>query len=201
MIKKVLIQRQLIFIFIISALFTASCGNDNRSYPRPRGYFRIDFPQKSYQQSNNNAPFICEIPKYSACSNLKSDNNQWQMNLQFPLYNATLHCALILDSNLHEHVDFAKTMAYKHQATARSIEEIPFINESENVYGLLYEIKGEKVACNYSFYLIDSTERFFRGALYFNQAPNSDSLQPVVEFLRDDLNHIIRSFRWTTVSE
>jgi len=193
-------------LYVLSALLLLaglvnSCGNDNGSYPRPRGYFRIDFPDKNYRLSARDFPFSCELPSYSIFSGSKSEGNQWQANLQYPGYNATLHCVFIADSNLVDHVDFAKTMAYKHRSNAKSIEEIPFVNDQEHVYGLMYEIKGEKVACNYSFYLIDSTERFFRGALYFNQTPNSDSLKPVLDFLHSDLKHMIQSFSWATAYE
>jgi len=188
-------------MLVLLGCLVSSCGKDNTSYPRPRGYFRIDFPDKIYRQTAEDLPFSCELPTYSIFSDSKREVNQWQANLQYPRYNATLHCVFIEDSNLVDHVDFAKTMAYKHRSNAKSIEEIPFVNTPENVYGLIYEIKGEKVACNYSFYLIDSTERFFRGALYFNQAPNSDSLKPVLDFLHSDLKHMIHSFAWATATE
>ena len=34
------------------------------------------------------------------------------------------------------------------------------------------------------------------GALYFDAAPNEDSLRPVNEFLVADMKHLIRTFRW-----
>ena len=176
-----------------------SCSKDDQSYPRPRGYFRIDFPIKEHKASSSILPFSFDHPTYSRVTQIKSDGQQWQTNLEFPLFNATLHCAYFNDSNLTEHVRFAKTMAYKHKSTAQSIDEVPYRNPTNNVYGLLYDIKGEKVASNYSFYLMDSSSRFFRGSFYFNQTPNADSLKPVLAYLKKDLDHLIQSFAWTTV--
>jgi hypothetical protein len=35
-----------------------------------------------------------------------------------------------------------------------------------------------------------------RGALYFNVVPNIDSLKVVVDFLRKDIVHMIKTFEW-----
>ena len=50
------------------------------------------------------------------------------------------------------------------------------------------------------FYLTDSTNHFLRGALYFNTEVN-DSIAPVSIFLKDDIKHLIESFRWIEKSE
>ena len=188
---------KLVITFFTLGLMMFACSEDDKSYPRPRGYFRIDFPVKTYQTSSSILPFQFDHPTYSQLSQTKSDGRQCQTNLEFPRYNATLHCAYLNDSNLNEHIRFAKTMAYKHKSTAQSIDEIPFRNDSSNVFGLLYDIQGEKVASNYSFYIMDRSSRFFRGSFYFNQTPNSDSLKPVLAFLKKDLDRLIQSFSWS----
>ncbi len=172
-------------------------GSDDTSYPRPRGYFRIDFPEKKYEPIHDSlAPFSFETPWYSNIANAETDGTQWKANLQFGWYNATLHCFYIKDSNLAAHVDFAREMAYTHKEMARKIEPVPLLHPENDTYGLMYEIEGEKVASNYSFYLIDSVNQYFRGALYFNQKPNSDSLAPVIDYLKADIDHLISTFKW-----
>jgi hypothetical protein len=37
---------------------------------------------------------------------------------------------------------------------------------------------------------------FLRGALYFNTAPNIDSMGPVVDFVKKDMDHLIETFQW-----
>jgi gliding motility-associated lipoprotein GldD len=181
---------------ILLLIMMISCGSDETAYPRPRGFYRIDFPEKKYERTSEALPFSFERPIYSNLQGTQTDGAQFQTNVQFGWYNATLYCSYKQDTNLVEHVSFAKKMAYEHQRVARSIEEVPFLNKEENVYGLMYAIDGDQVASNYSFYLMDSVDRFFRGSFYFNETPNADSLQPVLDFLKEDLDHIIQSFRW-----
>jgi hypothetical protein len=52
------------------------------------------------------------------------------------------------------------------------------------------------VACNYIFYLTDSTDNFFAGSVFFEVVPNYDSLQPVLEFVKEDIQHLIETFEW-----
>ncbi|NOZ45910.1 MAG: gliding motility lipoprotein GldD, partial [Chlorobi bacterium] len=70
-----------------------------------------------------------------------------------------------------------------------------FINYDDNVYGILYDIKGN-AASSINFFVTDSTQHFLRGALYFNSKPNKDSLAPVVDFIRKDIVHLMETFKW-----
>jgi len=49
-------------------------------------------------------------------------------------------------------------------------------------------------------FVTDTTRHFLRGALYFDTAPNEDSLGIVNQFLEKDMDHLINSFRWKTPS-
>jgi gliding motility-associated lipoprotein GldD len=60
---------------------------------------------------------------------------------------------------------------------------------------LIYEIGGN-AASSIQFFLTDSTKHFIRGALYFNVAPNTDSISPVVDFVKKDIYHMIKTFEW-----
>jgi gliding motility-associated lipoprotein GldD len=52
------------------------------------------------------------------------------------------------------------------------------------------------VASAVQFFITDSTEHFLRGSLYFNCRPNRDSLNPVIDFLREDILHLIETTEW-----
>ena len=69
-------------------------------------------------------------------------------------------------------------------------------NEEHQVYGLFIEMDGKGVATPMQFYLTDSTKNFVRGALYFNFQPDNDSMQPVINFIRKDIDHMINTFEW-----
>ena len=87
-------------------------------------------------------------------------------------------------------------MAYKHIPKASSIETRVIINPEDDVYGLIYEINGMGAASPYQFFVTDSSSHFLRGALYFNITPNNDSLAPVIDFIKEDIEHLILSLRW-----
>ena len=70
------------------------------------------------------------------------------------------------------------------------------INPERDVYGLMYFLEGEGVASPLQFYVTDSTRHFLRGSLYFNIYPNNDSLQPVIDFITDDVRHLITTLEW-----
>jgi gliding motility-associated lipoprotein GldD len=102
---------------------------------------------------------------------------------------------------LREYVADAFTFVDKHQGKASRIQEMDLgelnLGTPENrVYGVLFVIRGVGVASTYQFYVTDSSKHFVRGALYFNHAPNNDSLAPVIDFLKSDINHLIETFTW-----
>ena len=85
-------------------------------------------------------------------------------------------------------------MAYKHNIVADAISEQLYINDSLKVYGLLYDYKGV-TATSVQFFLTDSINHFFRGALYFNTEV-CDSILPLNNFLKEDVKHLIETFHW-----
>ena len=87
-------------------------------------------------------------------------------------------------------------MLTKHLQKASGIRDSLIINDEHKVYGMLIEMDGSTVATPLQFYLTDSTHNFVRGALYFNFLPNNDSMQPVINYIRQDIDQIIRTFEW-----
>jgi gliding motility-associated lipoprotein GldD len=82
-----------------------------------------------------------------------------------------------------------------HISRADAISEMQFINDSAKIYGILYDLKGN-VATAVQFYMTDSVRHFLRGSLYFQATPNSDSLEPVVKYFREDIITLIETLRW-----
>ncbi|OYT16688.1 MAG: gliding motility lipoprotein GldD, partial [Bacteroidetes bacterium 4572_77] len=87
-------------------------------------------------------------------------------------------------------------MMNKHIPKANAINENMYLNPIQHVYGLTYDIQGSQAASPFQFYVTDSTQHFFRGALYFNFTPNNDSLQPVIDYLKKDIQVLIESLEW-----
>jgi gliding motility-associated lipoprotein GldD len=68
-------------------------------------------------------------------------------------------------------------------------------NPEQHVYGMVYEIGGN-AASSIQFHVTDSSQNFLRGALYFYAMPNADSLAPVISFVRSDIDHLLKTFKW-----
>lgn len=185
------------FSFCLAAL--SSCQNESYT-PKPRGYFKIDFPEKEYYEIDTGCPYTFEIPQYSK---LISDHSKealpcWK-NLDFPEFNARLHISYFkineTIAKLDNLTEDARKFVFKHTSKATAIDQKTIKFSKKNIYGLEYYIRGN-TASNIQFYLTDSTENYLRAALYFNEKPNLDSIQPVLEFIQEDIDNLIDSFAW-----
>jgi len=59
----------------------------------------------------------------------------------------------------------------------------------------MFEIEGD-VATPIQFFLSDSTNHFFRASLYFENKVQVDSMAPVYEFVRQDIDTLLSTFYW-----
>ncbi|MGQ7870022.1 gliding motility lipoprotein GldD [Sunxiuqinia sp. sy24] len=186
-----------LFLIVILIVLLASCQKEYT--PKPRGYFRIDFPEKSYHGLSKDLPYSFEIADYStprsAPDSENSANSAW-MTISTPANKADLHLSYAhLNKDLQKHLEESRRLAYDHTIKADAIEERLFINPEQNVYGTIYYIEGN-AASPIQFFLTDSTEHFLRGALYIREVPNIDSIRPVIDFLKPDIIHLVETTRW-----
>lgn len=175
---------------LIVGLFWA-CGN---SYtPKPSGFSRIDFPEKSLSYFSSDCPFVFQKAAYCDV-NFNYDNKCW-FDLNFNNLNGKVHMSYKeLNNNLNEFTEDSRTLAYKHAQIAEAISEQLFTKDSLKVYGMVYTFQG-KTATPMQFYLTDSVKHFVRGALYFD-TPLNDSITPISNFVKDDIYQLIESWEW-----
>jgi len=185
-----------IVLLLLIGLMT-SCSSSPKA-PKPRGYFRIDLPKKQYILLDSTFPYSFEYPTYASVNpDLHSPNEKYWINLDFKAFKATLHLSYkSIDGDLITFLEDAHTLVTKHIPKADAIYDSLIVDRKRNVFGLTYEIEGSGAASPYQFFLTDSTTHFLRGALYFNIAPNNDSLQPVIEFIQQDIEHLIATLKW-----
>lgn len=186
------------FVTIVILLITTYSCEERKVYtPKPLGYFRIDLPEKKYTQFDSTYPYKFIYPQYAKIKPvIAKDNELYWINLDFPKMNATVH--LSYKDNKDDLLQFladARTFAYKHTVKAEAINEKTFDNKQKKVFGVYYDIRGE-AASNTQFFLTDSISKFVRGALYFNVPPNKDSLEPVKNFIQEDIYKLIENFEW-----
>jgi gliding motility-associated lipoprotein GldD len=189
------ILNKICIITLILIVFTACSEN---YVPKPRAYHRIDLPEKEYKLFDDKMyPYTYEIPVYSNVTPYEAKNELFWANVNFPNFNAAINLSYkALRNNLNEHIADAMTFVDRHQSKATRIRELEFNDPKNRIYGMLFDIRGTDVASMYQFYLTDSLKHFIRGALYFNHSPNNDSLAPVIEFLKKDMDHLIETFQW-----
>jgi gliding motility-associated lipoprotein GldD len=196
-------MKYILFFLIGSIFFLFSCSEEDEVFtPKPKAFMRIEFPEKKYITYDSTCPFTFDMPNYSVISYDKNANHEpcW-FNVNYIPFHAQLHISYkSLNNNLRNMVEDSRELAIKHQIKASGLEQSEVIIDSNKVYGLIYDISGN-TASSMQFYLTDSSKHFLRGSLYFNVAPNIDSLQIVVDFLKKDIHQMIKSFRWKDNSQ
>lgn len=182
------------FVFLVACFVLISC--DEEYQPLPVGQLRIALPDHEYVAINGGCPYSMEIPIYSRILPKSApDGNCWS-NLNMPALRAIIHLTYRrLDGDLARTLDETYDLTYSHVSMADNIEDEQVLYPDQDVYGTVYTISGN-VASNIQFYVTDSTKHFLRGALYFNTAPNKDSLAPVVDHIRQDIDHMLESLKW-----
>lgn len=193
-----MIRHILIYSILICCL---SC--DETFTPKPKGYFKIDFPKKSYVRFNEPGyPYSFEFPAYgkvikdSTFFDTIPENPYW-VNIDFPQFGARIHLSYKLiekKEQTHLLIEDAFKMTGKHSIKATYIDEIP-VNEGTGKYGFIFDVGGN-AATGKQFYLTDSSHHFIRGALYFEATPNFDSISPSEQFLYKDMQHLIKTLQW-----
>lgn len=169
---------------------------------KPKDYPKVEFPDRAYNIfSDKDCPLTFEYPAYSmivrdsALLSSVADHPCW-VNIRFPEFNATLYLSykMLEDYSLDELRAQAHKMSYEHVIKADFIEPV-FFATPYNSMGLIYHVGGD-AASPTQFYVTDTISHFFRGALYFAEKPNYDSLAPVIRFINDDIEHLINTLKW-----
>ncbi|MEO6130271.1 MAG: hypothetical protein ABIQ02_00380 [Saprospiraceae bacterium] len=185
--------RALLILFAICMLI-AGCQHDPPA-PKPRAYPRVEFPEHKYlQYQSDECPFTFEYPAYAEIK--KREETCW-FDLFMPSFDARVHCSYIPVTDRSKFDDLVKdsyTIAARINARANYMEETPMINE-QGVRGMILTWTGP-AASTMHFFLTDTTQHFFKAALYFDSKVNPDSLQPIAQFIRQDITHMISTFRW-----
>ncbi|MDB5156178.1 MAG: gliding motility lipoprotein GldD [Mucilaginibacter sp.] len=196
---------RIIPILIIALLFFAACGDSHDYSPKPRGYFRIALPKKAYREYVSGYPFTFQYPTYAVMEKDTQTrithsllNMNQLLNMQFPQLNGTLHLSyetITSKKVFDELVEDAHKFAFKNTVKATDIDQGNISIPAHKVYGIYYTIGGN-AASSVQFFLTDSVKNYMRGALYFNTEPRLDSIQPVLTFVKQDINVMIATFKW-----
>lgn len=191
-------------LYIVSlSILMISCKDEVIPTPKPRMYPRVAFPEHSYKPYASDACKLeFEYPTYANISKSEykygdeSQSDCW-FNIEIPKLNAAIYCdytEVTPKDNIDKLVQDAFKIVSKHNIKANYREENVIENQN-GAQGILFDIKGP-VATPYQFYLTDGKDHFFRASLYFNSKVNPDSMQIIHNFVREDIDHMIRTFQW-----
>ena len=187
-------KQTILFLFIIHlCILLVACKDYS---PKPAGYLRIDLPESGYSEREF-PEFSFQLSTQAEILFLPPSDAGAFFNIIYPQLNAQIYCSHIAIKNkkLMELSEESRKFVYLHSARAEAIREQIFENQEYNVFGIRYAIKGN-VASPVQFTLTDSVRSFFRGALYFDNTPNQDSIAPVLEYINNDIQVLMESFRW-----
>lgn len=185
------------WIFLLLPLLVVSCADNDNYTPKPRGYFRIDLPERDYEQLETDCPYSFEI---NTSAEFNQQPNCWG-TLSYPGLDAQVQLTYkdVKENKLEDLLQEGSKLAYKHVVKADGIRERLFTDAQSDVHGILYQIQGE-AATSTQFYMTDSTDHYLRGVLYFYAEPNVDSLKPANEFMYGEIIHLIETLEWQNSS-
>ena len=181
-----------IFMTIIVGMVTLLTSCRNESTPRPTGYFRIDsYPaQYSPVQLGNISLHINDSAKRIIPEATTDKGVHW-LNIVYPRYNATLYLSYIpLEENLDRLMGESIELVYRQNVNTEQVEAIAYEDYDAHLYATLFTLSAES-ATPIQFIATDSTQYLLRGALYYDNPVKSDSVAPSLQYLEEDIMHLI----------
>ncbi|MDZ7604792.1 MAG: gliding motility lipoprotein GldD [Cyclobacteriaceae bacterium] len=183
-------------LLAIVMVFTA-CSSDYM--PKPKGYNRIKLPENEYQSLADTFPYRFQYSKYAKVLPDSSwISEPYWIDVYYPEFQASVQVSYkpVKHSEvlLREYLATAYKLTSKHQVKAYAIDEAIF--KTKNGKTAVVAILSGEVPSQYQFFCTDSINHFLRGALYFNTATQNDSLAPVFDFVKTDIEQMLNTLEW-----
>lgn len=223
-------MRYYLYLFFTLFGFVA-CEQEEDFTPKPRAYPRIELPEPGYQELPPEYPFadrfqsgipqksllsqfVTRLPEeypytfeYSEHAVVRPDtSNQrepYWLELIYPKLNASIHLTMKFvgedTARFEDYINDAHTLVTKHGTRLQAIDDI--VSQHEQGYGVkLYELEGD-VPTVFQFSITDTTHNYFRAALYVPYANKNDSIRPILQYVRNDMMHMLETFRFRDIGQ
>jgi len=178
------------FYYSLIIFFFISCSEE--TLPKPKAFLNLEYKKPVYQELLLKRPYAFE---FSERVTIKDSPNNW-LKLEYPRLKASLDITYRkIDKNLRELLVESEKLVFKHTSRAEQISSNNYVNDKGMIYGTLYNITGN-AASHIQFHITDSTNHFIKGALYFKIKPNYDSLLPAIDYIKNDIFHLMETFKW-----
>lgn len=197
---------RLLLCFLLLSLVIA-CSDPLIPIPKPRIYPKVNYPDRNYITFDKNyCAFSFEYPDYmkfekdSLLVNQATKHPCW-FTMNVPMLNGSIHFTYTnisgdsINERLFDVINDSYTLSEKHNIKATGRVTEPFMIDERRLFGITYSVDGN-VASPYHFMVTDSLEHAVWASLYFNTKPNADSMAPIVDFVKEDLQKVIETFRW-----
>ena len=182
-------------LFLIIVVAFVSCGEYT---PKPAGFPRIERDESELVEFDY-SDFSFSYPASVRIEKLEKVESGFWFNLEYPKIDATIYCTYlsVVEGNgkLSRFLDESYHSAYNHVSKADGIKQSQFSDSLHHTFGIIYDIKG-RVASPIQFYVTDNEQHFLRGSFYFNKEVNSDSIKPIIQYVREDIVGVMETLRW-----
>lgn len=183
---------------VLIGLVTSAC-QEATYVPKPKGYNRIELPDHHYRAIDDSYPYQFE---YSQYAQVKPDTSWMSEPYWIHLVYQDLGADVQLtykdlnqdEQKLRELLADSYKLTSKHQIKAYAIDE-SILRTPKGHTVVVTELSGE-VPSQFQFFSTDSSRHFLRGALYFPTATKNDSLQPIIDFIKVDIIHMLNTLEW-----
>ncbi len=199
-IKPFFLKKHLNLLSIIILIFFVGCLKKESKKYLPKGYLRIDLPEKNYTKKYfnfKNGTFSLEIPNYFDVSRDTIKNEVY-------LTNTKHNFGIILNyKKVENNLDELITQTYNVINDPQLMKMSHAILETTGPTKkwTIYEITGP-VATPFLFHVTDKKNHFLQGFLLVcadqNKACNinADSLKPIIDFFEKDIYTIVHNIDW-----
>jgi len=184
--------KKIISFSLLLIVFVAVFGCKNEVLPKPTSQLRLDYPEAQYVHFENNCPFTFDM-NADAIIKGKADCN---FEIHYPKMKATVYISYKpVRNDINVLLRDAQKLTYEHVIKADDILEQPFLNKTNKVYGMFYQVNGN-AATNAQFYVTDSLRHFIDCSVYFYAKPNFDSIMPAASYIKEDMRTLMETMQW-----
>lgn len=195
-------NNNILICFALAAMLFAGCGGGDYT-PKPQAYIRIDMPEHSYTVCDTAVlPFTFEVGDAVELNHKKNTAGEVWLDLNYPQWDGVVYLTyrrLHSPADLRGQIDTSSRYLEQHYQFASGVEEQGYSDPDNRVFGTVNYLRGNKVASTCQFWLTDSTRNYLRGALFLNRIPNNDSLAPVLNYIQEDIEHLVETLRWRNI--
>lgn len=177
-------------------IFLLTACQEPTSYPRPKAYPRIDIPSQTTHKTfqTKGCPFTFEYPESAQIKNLVSDS--CVMDLYFSDHDFIWHMTYRDVKNSGKsrltHSEEHRKLVMKHITKLSHLQEREMATDQGK--GIQYALFGQ--VGTPSAFSFGNDDHMLMTSFYFSKVVNQDSLKPLIDYVKSELEYTATSIRW-----